>query len=245
MARENLLGIPTRDFNRIYDDFGFSILRAQDTDFNYSIHDEGSIESFAFGQEIVPWIVDLSNRITQATWSGIGLVYWKELGIPDDRDRISPGSNGESIQYFPDFGEEHWFNLAMSSFFSSVFHSKIYAAWDNIGQILNLMYDLKIARVDFHKAVDGLAGVRLSLHVKLKAVIDSDPFQKLKTLRHDTTHNELPTGVSGMVAKIPDGYSFGGGAYNKTADIQANALEVLTIFNETLRAIRQQIALDS
>lgn len=242
---DNLLGIPNDDFNRIYNDANFEILRPEDANFAYSVHAAGSMEGFAFGQQIVPWRVDLSNRIIQASWSGVGLIYWKEQGIPDDQDRAD-GANG-GIQYFPDFDEAqgHYFNLAMFSYFSSVFHGKIYAAWDNIGQILNLMYNLNIARVDFHRAVNGLNAVRPNLHADLQAIINSAPFQELKRLRHDTTHNELPTGISGTVAEIPNGFSFGGGAYTKSADIQTNALAILPIFRETLEAIKKQIALDT
>lgn len=242
MRHDNLLGIPKDDFNRIYDDVGFSILRPEDSNFDYSIHDPASLEAFAFSQEIVTWMVDLSNRITQATWSGVGLVYWKEQGIPDERDRADGADGG--IKYFPDFQKEHYFNKAMFSYFSSVFQSKIYAAWDNIGQILNLMYDLKIDKVDFHKAVAGLQASRPNLHSDLQAIIDSAAFKELKRFRHDTTHNELPTGVSGTVGRMPNGFTFGGGAYTKSADILANAMAILPQFKDTLEAIKKQIALD-
>ena len=239
---DNILGIPKDDFNRINVEANFSMLYPQDDNFDYSIHDAASLEAFAFGQQITPWIVDLSNRITQAIWSGVGLLYWKEQGIPDDRDRADGVDGG--IKYFPDFENEHYFNLAMFAYFSSVFQSKIYAAWDNIGQILNLMYDLKIERVDFHRAVARLEAVRPNLHSDLQAIINSDDFKEFKRIRHNATHNELPTGISGTVGVIPDGYSFGGGVYTKTADIQANALAILSQFKDTLEAIKKQIILD-
>lgn len=242
-----MLGIPEDDFNRIYNSHDFSSITLKKGEFDYSVHRKNSIEAFGYGMQITSWEVDLSNRITQSIWCWIGLAYYKQLGIPDERYSISPGSGGESVEYFPDFKKEknHYFHLSMFSFFSSVFHSKIYTAWDTLGQILNLMFDLRIKKVDFHQAVNCLKAVRPYLYTDLQIIIDSKAFKFLKTLRHQDTHNESPTGISGFVTKIPNGFTFGGGTYTQSQSIVDNSIEVLNLFGKTIKSLREQIIADT
>lgn len=66
--------------------------------------------------------------------------HYYDKGIPDDPWYISPGKNGESIQYFPEFKEEHWMRKYWFNYFSDSYYLKISAIWDSVIEIINEYY---------------------------------------------------------------------------------------------------------
>lgn len=58
--------------------------------------------------------------------------HYFDRGIPDDPWYISPGKNGESVQYFPEFKEEHWMRKYWFNYFADAFYLKMSAVWDSI-----------------------------------------------------------------------------------------------------------------
>lgn len=66
--------------------------------------------------------------------------HYFDRGIPDDPWYISPGKEGQSIQYFPEFQEEHWMRRYWFNYFSDTFYLKISSVWDSIIEILNHFY---------------------------------------------------------------------------------------------------------
>ena len=67
--------------------------------------------------------------------------HYYDKGIPDDPWHISSGENGESVQYFPKFKEEHWMRKYWFNFFADAFYLKISSVWDSIIEIINEKYD--------------------------------------------------------------------------------------------------------
>lgn len=68
--------------------------------------------------------------------------HYFDKGIPDDPWYISPGKEGQSIQYFPEFQDEHWMRRYWFNYFSDTFYLKISSVWDSIVEILNHYYKL-------------------------------------------------------------------------------------------------------
>ncbi len=66
--------------------------------------------------------------------------HYYDMGIPDDPWYMSPGKNGESIQYMPNFSEEHWGRQFWYNYFANTFYLRISALWDSIIEILNHYY---------------------------------------------------------------------------------------------------------
>jgi hypothetical protein len=68
--------------------------------------------------------------------------HYFDKGIPDDPWYISPGHDGQSIQYMPLFENAHWMRRYWFSYFSDTFYLKISAIWDSVIEILNHYYSL-------------------------------------------------------------------------------------------------------
>lgn len=68
--------------------------------------------------------------------------HYFDKGIPDDPWYISPGKKGQSVQYFPEYQEEHWMRHYWFNYFSDTFYMKISSVWDSIIEILNHYYSL-------------------------------------------------------------------------------------------------------
>ena len=68
--------------------------------------------------------------------------HYFDKGIPDNPWYISPGKDGQSVQYFPNFGEEHWMRHYWFNYFSDTYYLKISSVWDSVIEILNHFYSL-------------------------------------------------------------------------------------------------------
>ncbi len=67
--------------------------------------------------------------------------HYFDKGIPDDPWYISPGENGQSIQYMPKFREEHWGRQYWFNYFANTFYIRISALWDSVLEIINHYYE--------------------------------------------------------------------------------------------------------
>jgi hypothetical protein len=68
--------------------------------------------------------------------------HYFDKGIPDEPWYISPGKEGQTVQYFPKFQEEHWMRRFWFNYFSDTFFLKISSIWDSMIEILNHFYTL-------------------------------------------------------------------------------------------------------
>jgi hypothetical protein len=96
-----------------------------------------------------------------------------------------------------------------------------------------MMYELRIERSSFFKAVQALQSVNPAVHQGLAAIIESDHFRTMQDFRHTITHNHLPGPIGSSVRRISDNeMTFGGGSYTPSAEIQANIIQALNLFAE-------------
>jgi Cthe_2314-like HEPN len=232
-----------RDLEQSYP---FRTLQVGDNDFQYAADTQNSMLKFSAESEILTWRVHLINRLIQARWSYVFLMFHFNKGIPDDEWFISPGKKGESVEYYPHFEMKDHEVKAQFDYYADVFYYKLFSAWDTLGHLLNMMYELGIPKATFSKAVRKLQPVRPGLYQKLKSIIDSQDFKNMQDFRHGITHNHLPGHIGSSVRRVSENHiTFGGGDYTPSAQIQKSVVKSLGLFAETLKAIREQSVLDN
>lgn len=210
-------------------------------------------DSLFFGEMTLgEWFIHLANRMIQAREAYHLMLYFFDLGIPDDRAFISPGKNGASVEYLPDFSDDDYSKKAWFDFYADAFAFKLFSAWDSIGQLLAVVHGLQLAKPTFYTVASTLNGQGLPLGNALLDLWERDEFKRLRDIRHATTHSFLPGTFGGSVTvhKHPNGtflhdgrwvkatqsISFGVGQYVTSKDMLTIANAALKVFEETLCA---------
>ena len=137
---------------------------------------------------------EIQLRTMNAFKSYYFLMFYYGIGIPDKRWYISPGKKGESVEYYPDFLKLHYSIKSWFDFFTDTLYYELFSAWDLVGHFLNVKYGLglKLNKVYFTNAVDGLVEKNPNLYNCLKKIIDSSVYKKAKEIRNNISHNFLP-----------------------------------------------------
>ncbi len=236
-----LFELPTpAEFNDIADEFPCEELKISEDDFSVFLN-PAEFRRFSDESSIGTWRLHLQNRIYQTRTSYVIMKFLINKGIPDER-WFAPGEKG-GIKFYPDFEKEDYIRKAQFDYFADVYFLKLYSCLDSVGHLLNLCYDLQIAKPDFHRALNKLTGLRPELYFELKKIKDSESFIAFKHLRHGIAHNELPGHVSGFVHKVSENeYTLGAGRYTPTREIIRVGGEAIKAFLEVLRPIRKQMA---
>lgn len=139
--------------------------------------------------------------------------HYFDRGIPDDPWYISPGKNGESVQYFPEFKEAHWMRKYWFNYFADTFYLKISAVWDSVIEIINEKYqygfqqDLRFRSNVFKKLKDDNKDL-----LNLFNAIQSDDLyieaQKYRTAAaHGTSAGDISNTVTtqrDVITEIPE-----------------------------------------
>ncbi len=228
------------EWNDLEGSYPFEKLEIRDDDFKYAFENANTVLKWSATSEIETWKNHLINRLIQTRWSFVFLMFHFNKGIPDKEWLMSPGPEGESIRYFPHFTTDDHKVKAQFDFYVDIFYYKLFSAWDTIGHLLNMMYELRIERSSFSKAAQALQSVNPVLHQELAAIIESDHFRTMQDFRHTITHNHLPGHIGSSVRRISDNeMTFGGGSYTPSAKIQANIIQALNLFAKTLKVIRE------
>ncbi len=101
---------------------------------------ENILQNF-FAPRLNELIKEHNNKVGSLRMTYAICRHYYDKGIPDDPWYISPGKNGESMQYFPEFKEEHWMRKYWFNFFVDAFYLKISSVWDSIIEIINEKYE--------------------------------------------------------------------------------------------------------
>lgn len=241
---------PTKnEWRELEKSYPFKKLQTSEEHFLYtSCPNDGIERGFAIS-EISIWRLHLENRLIQTRWSYVLLMFHFNKGIPDDEWFISPGRKGESIQYFPHFEKKDRLVKAQFNYYVDVFYYKLFSAWDTLGHLLNAMYGLEIRKASFDKAIKKLKTVKPTLYDKLKEIVDSPDFEKMRNIRHSATHNHLPGHVGSIVERISTdkikGFAGIVGSYTPSAQIKDNVTKSLDLFAATLKVIKEQSLIDN
>ena len=201
----------------------------------------GSLECLCMSMEVNDWTVTLCNRMIQARDSYHLMMFYFDRGIPDARPYISPGKNGESLSFLPDFQDKDHLNKSSFDFYADTFFSKLYSSLDTLGHLLNVIHvlDLKPKNISFTSVVEKLSMLNSASGKKLHELFKSSEFEKFNTIRNNVTHN-FPPGMFGSSVKrtyseneIKE-ISIGVGPYVASDEIVGTAVESLQLFNKAL-----------
>ena len=198
-----------------------------------------SLEDFAKAQEVEDWLYQIHHRMTDVATSYVLTMFYYGKGIPDKRWYISPGKDGASIQYYPDFADVHFRLKAWFDFYSDVLYYKLFSAWDLLGHVLNARYELGVDKVYFGTAVRELQSKDKAMYVFLKITQDSPAYKRASRIRNDITHNYLPytSGMSLCKSKAGSRTTIGLREYIPSDEVVANIHEVIDLFATTLQHI--------
>ncbi|MGW7160712.1 Cthe_2314 family HEPN domain-containing protein [Paenibacillus taichungensis] len=198
-------------------------------------------------QELASWIRLFNNRLGQSRMSYIFFKHYYNKGIPDEEWYISPGKDGQSIQYFPHFKKDETINYkVMFDYYVDAFYYKFFSAWDTIFHIINVQYQFDVEKdKDFNRNIlTNLNSVNLALKKQFNKTNYSKAFKKSRILRNDITHNFAPNDISsGISKKKEDGQlkeiSFGVGSYTPSSEFVQNIDEVIEEFIKFLRVFKR------
>ena len=232
-----LFEFPTReDWKRIHSVSAFTKI--------YSVLDSLESSEYLTGDffrdlELKGWFYEIRQRIQDTAISYFFMMFYYEKGIPDKRWYISPGTSGESVQYYPDFKEVHWHIKMWFDFFSDTLYYKLFSAWDLIGHILKVKYDLEIKERDvyFSTAFKKLGDKEINLRCCLKKVKDSPVYEEALKIRNNITHNYLPNTAHMVVRRHSQFTTIDLKEYITSEEIVTNVQGALELFAETLQCI--------
>ncbi len=198
--------------------------------------------------DIDTWLDNIKTLIFDLKFTYGNLLFYHDMGIPDDPHHISPGSEGQSIQFFPHFEAQHWYNQKSFRYYAEIFISKTFSILDNYGTLLLVsLAGFKPTieqpnRKYFHIIVDSLKiNDNESVNI-LKSIISEDNFLKVKQIRNDILHNRTPLKLRSQISifESPNGgVSVGSNITYINADEVLNLIKYL--MNEVL--IKVSVAL--
>jgi hypothetical protein len=198
-----------------------------------------ALSDFARAMTLDECLLQIEHRVADVSTSYVLMMFYYEKGIPDKRWYISPGRDGASVQYYPDFEDVHFEIKAWFDFYSDTLYYKLFSAWDLVGHELNAKYDLRIDRVDFGLAISGLKAKDAPLYTSLKTIQDSPIYKRANKIRNDITHNYLPytTGIAFCTDKSGFRTTIGLREYVTSEEIVANIHATIDLFATTLKYI--------
>lgn len=144
-------------------------------------------------------INELNNKVGSIKVSYALCRHYYDKGIPDNPYFISPGKEGQSVQYFPNFENEHWMRLYWFNHFADAVYMKLFSVWDSVTEILDTFYDLNIdknMRFKF-KVMEALKQKDNAIWAFLKQdVLDSELYQRAERYRNSFAHYAGPSTIS-------------------------------------------------
>ena len=234
-----LFEYPTEeDWEKIARDFPFEKLNVRIGDFKKRAN-SNDLEEFFGNIELQTWTMHLQSRLFDVFRSFVLLMYYYQKGIPDAEWFISPGKRGQSVEYFPHFETRHYLIKDQFDFYVDIFYYKVFAAWDTLGHILNVLFEMGIEKPSFKSAINHLERRDHYLWSRLRLILSDPEFERANKIRNSITHNFQPNLQSSGVARPEKNtYTFGVGDYTTSKMITDNVLKSLELFEKTLEIIR-------
>ena len=144
-------------------------------------------------------IDELNNKVGSVKVSYALCRHYYDKGIPDKPYYISPGKDGQSVQYFPNFKNKHWMRLYWFNHFADAAYMKLFSVWDSVTEILDTFYGMNIdknMRFKF-RVMDELKQKDNIIWSFLKNdVLNSGLYQKAEKCRNSFAHYTGPSTVS-------------------------------------------------
>ncbi|TQS00066.1 Cthe_2314 family HEPN domain-containing protein [Paenibacillus ottowii] len=196
------------------------------------------------------WIREFNNRIFDLITNYTLLKSYYDAGIPDEEWYKSPGDNGESIQYFPHFKEEHFGNLYWFSFYMDSYYTRFEGVIDSVYHLVNVKYQFDVeTTLGFRiRVMKKLKTKDSDLYAYLNSLPENPVFKEIKDFRNNIVHNFRPNQVDSGLSKTKneDGsttYSMGIGNYTSSSEFLNNINESLDLLLEITDKIREKVSL--
>ncbi|RCX17152.1 hypothetical protein DFR58_10846 [Anaerobacterium chartisolvens] len=151
-------------------------------------------------------IQDHNNKVGSLVITYALCRHYFDKGIPDDPWYISPGKEGQSIQYFPNFKEEHWMRRYWFNYFSDTFYMKLSSVWDSIIEILNHYYslDYPIKLGTRKKVIDWLDKNVKHIASIFKEIEQNQLYINAKDYRNRASHGTSAASVTNTIKSQKD-----------------------------------------
>lgn len=149
------------------------------------------------GMQLHYWLQEFNNKAFDLIANYTLLKSYYDAGIPDEEWYISPGKNGESVQYFPHFEEKHFGNLYWFGFYMDSYYTRFEGLIDSVYHLINLKYKLGV-----EPGMGFICNVLKKLKTADKGLydyLDTLPkdavYSKVKDFRNNIVHNYRPNQI--------------------------------------------------
>lgn len=190
----------------------------------------------------------LKNRFLSVNRNfGYAMFYYYK-GIPDDTWFASPGKQGQSVEYFPHFEEEHYSNFHNFAYFVDVFFLQSFTLYETIGHLLFKLFDQEIGeytqrQISFNNAIKKIEKINRSLYRSLEEVRESDDYKLGVQMRNNIAHNHPPHHIDSGISKS-NGVVFAGiGKYTTSNEIKKVMIGFLRSIKETFEVLEKYLAI--
>lgn len=146
-------------------------------------------------------IREYNNKVGDLLITYTLVYHYFRAGIPDDRWNQSPGNDGQSVQYMPDFSHEHWCRNMWFGYFANVYYILLSSIWDSIIEIINHYYDYDFP-VDLRLKKAVLKKLKVE-HPNINAIfygiMNNDLYKKAQEYRTAASHGSPPNSVKDTI----------------------------------------------
>lgn len=201
------------------------------------------------GVKLKYWIKEFNNRSFDLTANYTLLKSYYDAGIPDDVWFISPGKNGQGVQYFPHFEEHHFANLYWFGFYMESFFTRAEGLIDTVYHLVNVKFNLGVEpKLGFRRNIlNEVETTDIKLFDYLKALPQNQKFKKMNDYRNNLVHNFRPSQIDsgiGNPEKQADGSvvrTLSVGNYTTTTEFLNVIHETIDLLVEITDAIRNKV----
>lgn len=198
--------------------------------------------------DLASWRTEFNNRAFDLINNYVMLKSYFNMGIPDEEWYISPGKNGQSIQYFPHFEEKHHIHHYWFGFYSESYYTRFFSLIDTIYHLTNVKYEFDIdPGLGFNgKVLNELKSIDKDLYDVLQGIKTNDVYGKASDYRNDTIHNYRPNQIdSGYKKEKLEGggtkWTMSVGDYTPTTSIVKNIEESIEFLADLTDKIREKL----
>lgn len=149
------------------------------------------------GMNLNYWIKEFNNRAFDLITNYTLLKSYYNAGIPDEEWYISPGKDGQSVQYFPHFEEKHFGNLYWYGFYLDSYYTRFEGMIDSVYHLINLKnrFGIEPSMGFIGKVLKQLESTDKDFYDYLKSLPTNTVYAKVKDFRNNLVHNYRPNQV--------------------------------------------------
>lgn len=212
----------------------------------FTVKDESLIAAFK-GIHTTHRVLELQNKINEVNRDFNMAMFYFYRGIPDDEWKRSPGKDGLSVEYFPNFKEEHFSNQYNFNYFVQIFFYKVTTLYEIIGHLIYNRFSLQINeknprdKISFTSAISKLKSRDEKLQESLLNIKSSSNFRNGAKMRNDIAHNQPAYEISSFITVKNGLTAFGTGSYTTSKEIKRTMINYLESVRETFECLNQHL----